>query len=83
MTPQEWWWEYDMRVQENERITQMTKGGGKFQGPEWDEARRRHREKMKEQALSVEVAGLSWIFASPVTCQNWRRHHAVPPLLPG
>jgi hypothetical protein len=50
MTPQEWWWEYDMRVQENERITQMTKGGGKFQGPEWDEARRRHREKMKEQA---------------------------------
>lgn len=50
MSPQEWWWEYDMRVQENERISQMTKDGGKFSGPQWDEARRKHREKMKAKA---------------------------------
>jgi len=35
-----------MRVQENKRIRDMTQTGGKFTGPKWDEARRKHKEKM-------------------------------------
>lgn len=50
MTPQMWWWEYDMRVSENKRVKEMMNGGGKFSGPEWDKARREHREKMKAKA---------------------------------
>lgn len=37
-----------MRVMENKRIQEITSGksGSSFTGPEWDEARRKHREKM-------------------------------------
>lgn len=35
-----------MRIEESRRIRDMTEGGGKFSGPEWDEARRKHKEKM-------------------------------------
>lgn len=50
MAPEQWWWEFDMRVQENKRINEAAKGGGKFTGPEWDKARREHRKKMKAKA---------------------------------
>lgn len=39
-----------MRVEENKRVTKMMNGGGKFSGPDWDKARRKHREKMKAKA---------------------------------
>lgn len=39
-----------MRVSENKRVKEMMNGGGKFSGPEWDKARREHREKMKAKA---------------------------------
>lgn len=39
-----------MRVQESKRFHEIAKGGGKFRGPDWDEARRKHREKMKAKA---------------------------------
>ena len=49
MTVQEWWWEYDMRVDEAKRLQDMMKDGGKWSGPKWDEARRKHREKMAKK----------------------------------
>ena len=37
-----------MRVAENKRVRDMmdNKNGDNFTGPKWDEARRKHREKM-------------------------------------
>lgn len=46
MSIQEWWWEYDTRLEQHERIKNASQNGGKFSGPEWDDARRRHKEKM-------------------------------------
>lgn len=46
MTVQEWWWEFDSRYEQGKKLEAQTKGGGKFSGPEWDEARRKHKEKM-------------------------------------
>ncbi len=37
-----WWWELQARTEQ----AKSTEATGKFQGPEWDEARRKHREKM-------------------------------------
>lgn len=39
-----------MRVEESKRISDMSKGGAKFSGPEWDEARRKHKEKIRAKA---------------------------------
>ena len=44
LSPQEWWWEFDQRMHEQKRLTQ--KGGGLSQA-EWEEARRKHKERMR------------------------------------
>ena len=46
MSVQEWWWEFDSRYEQGKKIKARTNGGGKFEGPEWDEARAAHKEKM-------------------------------------
>jgi hypothetical protein len=46
MSIQEWWWEFDSRMEQNKRLEEMKQGGGKFSGPEWDKARAAHKEKM-------------------------------------
>lgn len=43
MSPQEWWWEADMRISIHRK---MTPAAGGFSEAEWADARKRHREKM-------------------------------------
>jgi hypothetical protein len=50
MSPQEWFWELDAKIKTNREIQEATQSGGKFTGPKWEEARRKHREKMKAKA---------------------------------
>lgn len=38
-----------MRIAENKRLQEMMKDGGKWSGPEWDEARRKHKAKMAKK----------------------------------
>jgi hypothetical protein len=44
MSPEEWWLEFDSRLAAQKRVS---KGAGGFTAAEWDEARRKHREKVK------------------------------------
>lgn len=46
MQIRDWWWEFAARQEESKQLTDMSSRPTKFSGPEWDEARRRHREKM-------------------------------------
>lgn len=50
MSPQEWFWELDAKIKTNREIKEATRPGGNFTGPKWEEARRKHREKMKAKA---------------------------------
>ena len=43
LSPQEWWWEADAKVRQHKA---MTPGAGGFSKLEWEEARKKHREKM-------------------------------------
>lgn len=42
MSPREWWWEFDSNLAAHKR---MTPGRGGFSVAEWDDARRRHKER--------------------------------------
>lgn len=44
MSPQEWWWLFDHK---HSQMKSTKKGLGGFSEAEWDDARARHREKMK------------------------------------
>jgi hypothetical protein len=50
MSPQEWFWELDAKIKTNREMQKATQPGGNFTGPKWEEARRKHREKMKARA---------------------------------
>jgi hypothetical protein len=47
MSVQEWWWEADSKIAVSKRLK---KGPSGFSEAEWEDARRRHREKMKAKA---------------------------------
>lgn len=53
MSPWEWWMEFDMRIAEDrkmrEAIDKKPKPGTKFSGGEWDDARRRFKERKANQ----------------------------------
>lgn len=42
LSPLEWWWEFDAKVEANARLT-GSRGG--FSKAQWDEARRKHKER--------------------------------------
>lgn len=44
LSPQEWWWEADAKVRQHKA---MTPGAGGFSQLDWEQARKRHREKME------------------------------------
>lgn len=47
MSVQEWWWEADSKIAVSKKVKQGASG---FSETDWDDARRRHREKMKAKA---------------------------------
>ena len=47
MRMRDFWWEFEARQREAQQIKKLSKGGDKWEGPEWDDARLRHAEKMK------------------------------------
>lgn len=49
MTPQEWWWEYDMRVTDAQKV-QEALGKHNQAGPDWDKLRELHKAKMNGSA---------------------------------
>lgn len=44
MSPREWWWEADTKISLSKR---MTKQAGGFSQSEWEAARRKHKERMR------------------------------------
>lgn len=47
MAIRDWWWEYAARDEESRELRRMADTPAKFRGPKWDEARKRHAEKMR------------------------------------
>lgn len=56
LSPGEWWWELDSKIESNRKLREITKtakpGFGGFTGAEWDAARARHKAKMNDTAAS-------------------------------
>lgn len=50
MSPEEWWLELDGHIETQARIEAQTPGLGGRTKAEWEEAKRRHREKMRDRA---------------------------------
>jgi hypothetical protein len=49
LSPQEWFWELDAKVEEAKRMQPSNEeSGSAFSQSEWADARRRHAEKMKQ-----------------------------------
>lgn len=46
MSTEEFWWEFDSHAKEAEGLKQYKKDAGGFSAAEWEDARRRHTEKM-------------------------------------
>jgi len=46
----EFWWEFDSHVVQNKAVEKPPKGFGKFSGPQWEAARKIHREKVNGRA---------------------------------
>lgn len=50
ISPQEWWWEYDMRVAEAEEVKKAIGKNKTTATPDWDRLRKLHKAKMNGNA---------------------------------